>query len=44
MTYITVDKGDDSWKGRVGLVPIVLKEVAPSPLTRIAWSAARPSC
>jgi NAD(P)H-flavin reductase len=29
-TYITVDKGDDSWKGRVGLVPIVLKEVAPS--------------
>jgi sulfhydrogenase subunit gamma (sulfur reductase) len=29
-THITVDKGDDSWKGRVGLVPIVLKEVAPS--------------
>jgi NAD(P)H-flavin reductase len=29
-TCITVDKGDDSWKGRVGLVPMVLKEMAPS--------------
>jgi NAD(P)H-flavin reductase len=28
--YITVDKGDENWKGRVGLVPNVLKEVAPS--------------
>jgi sulfhydrogenase subunit gamma (sulfur reductase) len=30
-TYVTVDRGDDSWKGRVGLVPVVLKEIAPSP-------------
>jgi sulfhydrogenase subunit gamma (sulfur reductase) len=27
---ITVDKGDDSWNGRVGLVPLVLKELAPA--------------
>ncbi|HEY55449.1 MAG TPA: heterodisulfide reductase subunit F [Dehalococcoidia bacterium] len=26
----TVDKGDDTWKGKVGLVPKVLEEVAPS--------------
>ena len=26
----TVDKGDGGWMGRVGLVPIVLEEVAPS--------------
>jgi NAD(P)H-flavin reductase len=30
-THITVDKDDASWKGRVGLVPLVLKEIAPSP-------------
>jgi sulfhydrogenase subunit gamma (sulfur reductase) len=29
-TCITVDKGDDAWKGRVGLIPLVLKELAPS--------------
>ncbi len=28
-TYITVDRGDESWKGREGFVPIVLREVAP---------------
>ncbi len=28
--YVTVDKGEENWKGRVGLVPNVLKEVAPS--------------
>jgi len=26
----TVDRGDDTWKGKVGLVPKVLEEVAPS--------------
>lgn len=26
---LTVDKGDENWKGRVGLVPNVLREVAP---------------
>ena len=30
-TYVTVDKGDQSWKGRGGLVPSVVKETAPSP-------------
>jgi sulfhydrogenase subunit gamma (sulfur reductase) len=29
-TPITVDKGDASWNGRVGLVPLVLKEIAPT--------------
>jgi sulfhydrogenase subunit gamma (sulfur reductase) len=29
-TCITVDKGDESWKGRVGLVPLLLKELTPS--------------
>jgi len=29
-TFITVDKGDDGWKGREGFVPTVCKEVAPS--------------
>ena len=28
--YITVDRGDDNWKGREGFVPAVLAEVAPS--------------
>ena len=30
--HITVDKGGATWKGRVGLVPNVLKEVTPSAL------------
>ena len=34
--HITVDKGDENWKGRVGLVPNVLKEVAPSSKNGIA--------
>lgn len=29
-TFITVDKGDENWKGREGFVPTVCKEVAPS--------------
>ena len=28
--HVTVDKGDESWKGREGFVPSVLTEVAPS--------------
>lgn len=27
---LTVDRGDDSWKGKVGLVPNILKELSPS--------------
>lgn len=28
--YVTVDKGDADWKGKVGVVPAILKEAAPS--------------
>jgi NAD(P)H-flavin reductase len=35
-TVITVDKGDESWKGREGFVPTVCKEVAPSPENALA--------
>src|SRR4030043_106668 len=30
-SIITVDKGDESWRGREGFVPAVCKDVAPSP-------------
>jgi NAD(P)H-flavin reductase len=30
-TIITVDKGDETWKGREGFVPAVCKDIAPSP-------------
>jgi sulfhydrogenase subunit gamma (sulfur reductase) len=33
---LTVDKGDEHWKGRVALVPDVVKELAPSPDNTIA--------
>jgi NAD(P)H-flavin reductase len=29
--YLTVDKADEGWRGKVGVVPNVIKEVAPSP-------------
>lgn len=29
-TYITVDRGDENWKGREGFVPQVVKEVEPT--------------
>jgi sulfhydrogenase subunit gamma (sulfur reductase) len=35
-TVITVDKGDESWKGREGFVPSVCREVAPSPQNTVA--------
>lgn len=28
--YVTVDRGDEDWKGREGFVPAVLQEIAPS--------------
>ena len=34
--HLTVDRGDENWKGRVGLVPNVLKEVAPSSKNSVA--------
>jgi sulfhydrogenase subunit gamma (sulfur reductase) len=33
---LTVDKGDEQWKGRLALVPDVVKELAPSPDNAIA--------
>ena len=30
-THITVDKGDENWKGKEGFVPAVLGQVAPNP-------------
>jgi len=35
-SIITVDKGDETWKGRQGFVPAVCKEVAPSPANTVA--------
>ncbi len=35
-THITVDKGDENWKGREGFVPAVLDQAAPSPQNAIA--------
>ena len=35
-TVITVDKGDETWKGREGFVPAVCKDVAPSPKNTVA--------
>ncbi len=32
----TVDRGDESWKGRVGFVPQVLEETAPSAKNAVA--------
>ena len=34
--HLTVDKGDENWKGQVGLVPNVLREVAPKSENGIA--------
>ncbi len=34
--YVTVDKGNDTWKGREGFVPTVLQEVAPSSENAVA--------
>lgn len=38
----TVDAGDDTWDGRVGFVPSVLKEVAPSPENAVAITCGPP--
>ena len=27
--YVTVDRGDEDWKGKVGVVPVIAKEAAP---------------
>jgi NAD(P)H-flavin reductase len=38
----TVDAGDKAWKGKVGLVPIVLQEIAPSPTNAMAITCGPP--
>ena len=38
----TVDRGDENWKGRVGLVPHILEEVNPSPENTIAITCGPP--
>jgi len=35
-SIITVDKGDEAWRGREGFVPAVCKETAPSPKNAVA--------
>jgi NAD(P)H-flavin reductase len=35
-THITVDKGDENWKGQEGFVPVVLEQVAPNSKDAIA--------
>ncbi len=38
----TVDVGDKDWKGKVGLVPLVLEEAAPSPANAMAITCGPP--
>jgi len=40
--FVTVDKGDGKWRGRVGFVPAVLMEVAPSPKNAVAITCGPP--
>jgi NAD(P)H-flavin reductase len=39
---VTVDKGDENWKGREGFVPAVLKDIGPSPDNAIAVTCGPP--
>ncbi|MGQ9628883.1 MAG: FAD/NAD(P)-binding protein [bacterium] len=41
-TVLTVDKGDGGWKGNVGFVPTILKEVHPSPENAVAITCGPP--
>ncbi len=38
----TVDAGDKAWKGKVGLVPLVLEEISPSPANAVAVTCGPP--
>ena len=38
----TVDAGDEGWKGKVGLVPVVLQEMSPSPQKTVAVTCGPP--
>lgn len=39
---LTADKGDESWKYKVGFVPAVLKEMRPSPINTVAITCGPP--
>ena len=40
--YLTVDRGDDRWTGKVGVVPAYVREVAPSPDNAVAITCGPP--
>ena len=40
--YTTVDRGDENWTGRVGLIPPVLEEIGPSPENTVAITCGPP--
>ncbi|MBC7237927.1 MAG: hydrogenase, partial [Chloroflexi bacterium] len=40
--FLTVDQGDESWKGNVGLITDLLKKVAPSPENAVAVTCGPP--
>jgi sulfhydrogenase subunit gamma (sulfur reductase) len=40
--YLTVDAGNDEWKGRVGFVPALVTELGPSPENTIAITCGPP--
>ncbi|MDD2555994.1 MAG: FAD/NAD(P)-binding protein [Syntrophaceticus sp.] len=40
--YVTVDRGDDDWDGKVGFVPAYLEELKPSPKGKIAVTCGPP--
>ncbi len=40
--YLTVDKGDDKWTGKVGVVPAYVRDVAPSSKNAVAVTCGPP--
>ena len=40
--YVTVDRGDETWRGPVGFVPPFLREIKPSPQEKVAFTCGPP--
>lgn len=40
--YLTVDRGDERWRGPVGFVPPFLREIDPSPQDKVAFTCGPP--
>jgi len=40
--YLTVDRGDETWRGPVGFVPPFLREIDPSPQEKVAFTCGPP--